>query len=397
MTDRERDAAMERLLREAMAGVERPAASECLDAETLAAWMDATLSARERSFAEAHASRCGRCRAVLAAMTRSLPASPEPAPSFLRRWLFVLGPAAATAAAVTLWFAVSPSPLETPQSSTAMSDAPAPSVPPPPLDSPQTRIGPVATQAAPAEARAKDAGTAAEKKVAADGSRLSDARREQENLAKEAARQTERDSLSKPVAPPAVTAAAPPNATPIPAAPAAPPVLGQQGGAAGGVAAGAPMQSDQRFRAGVDDLQRADAAGRAGARAANEVYGYTNVGRGAEIIAPGSLVRWRVVAGRTIQQSVDGGRIWATQYVADERVVLIAGAAATTDDAWFVGAGGAVFHTADGLTWQRVAFPEPVNLVAVTVDGVRSATVTAADKRVFVTSDGGRSWSARQH
>src|SRR5207249_5778261 len=45
-------------------------ASGCIDTETLAAWSDGALSARERAAAESHASSCLRCQALLAAMAQ---------------------------------------------------------------------------------------------------------------------------------------------------------------------------------------------------------------------------------------------------------------------------------------------------------------------------------------
>jgi photosystem II stability/assembly factor-like uncharacterized protein len=46
----------------------------------------------------------------------------------------------------------------------------------------------------------------------------------------------------------------------------------------------------------------------------------------------------------------------------------------------------------DGRTWQRVAFPESVDLVSIRASDGVNATVTAADGRTFTTTDGGRTW-----
>ena len=43
----------------------------CLDAETLAAWADGSLNAKELAAAEIHASNCARCMALLAAIERT--------------------------------------------------------------------------------------------------------------------------------------------------------------------------------------------------------------------------------------------------------------------------------------------------------------------------------------
>lgn len=79
----------------------------CLDAETLAAWVDGGLPAVERAAAEAHAADCARCQALLAAMIRTAPESAaveswwRKAPTL--RWL---APLTAAAAAALLWVAV---------------------------------------------------------------------------------------------------------------------------------------------------------------------------------------------------------------------------------------------------------------------------------------------------
>ena len=44
-----------------------------LDAETVAAWMDGGLDATSLATAEAHASNCERCQALLATVAKTLP------------------------------------------------------------------------------------------------------------------------------------------------------------------------------------------------------------------------------------------------------------------------------------------------------------------------------------
>ena len=79
----------------------------CLDAETLAAWVDGGLPAVERAAAEAHAADCARCQALLAAMIRT-----EPENAAVESWwrkvpsLRWLAPLTAAAAAALLWVAV---------------------------------------------------------------------------------------------------------------------------------------------------------------------------------------------------------------------------------------------------------------------------------------------------
>jgi photosystem II stability/assembly factor-like uncharacterized protein len=60
---------------------------------------------------------------------------------------------------------------------------------------------------------------------------------------------------------------------------------------------------------------------------------------------------------------------------------------------WLVGRAGTVLLSTDGRSWQRLAFPEAVNLVSVTATDTKTATVTASDGRRFSTTDGGVTWA----
>jgi photosystem II stability/assembly factor-like uncharacterized protein len=103
------------------------------------------------------------------------------------------------------------------------------------------------------------------------------------------------------------------------------------------------------------------------------------------------------VDGGVVQQSIDGGATWATQYTLDAGTALVAGAAPSSSICWFVGDAGAVFVTADGRAWRRAPFPEATHLIAVTATDARNAEVVTADKRVFVTTDGGQRWVLRRN
>ena len=60
---------------------------------------------------------------------------------------------------------------------------------------------------------------------------------------------------------------------------------------------------------------------------------------------------------------------------------------------WLVGRAGAIRLTMDGVRFQRVPFPESVDLVGVRATSATSASVTAADGREFRTDDQGATWS----
>jgi hypothetical protein len=85
---------------------------DCLDAETLAAWMDGALDRPAVAAAEAHVSDCARCQALVATFAKTEPVvtGPEargiPARSTWSLWRWWLAPLAAGAAAVTLWTVV---------------------------------------------------------------------------------------------------------------------------------------------------------------------------------------------------------------------------------------------------------------------------------------------------
>ena len=71
-TDSDRDRTVEHLLRQSMkARAGSAPRGPCLEAETLAAWADEALAGEELAAAEAHASDCTRCQAMLAAIART--------------------------------------------------------------------------------------------------------------------------------------------------------------------------------------------------------------------------------------------------------------------------------------------------------------------------------------
>jgi hypothetical protein len=131
-----------------------------------------------------------------------------------------------------------------------------------------------------------------------------------------------------------------------------------------------------------------------------------------DVASPDTLVRWRVSAGRIVQHSRDGGINWVNQHRitdqesrryldalsrsnAEESPILTAGIAPSTTVVWLVGRSGFVLLATDGKTWHRVKFPETVDLIGVSATDARTATVTSADGRTFSTANGGASWAVR--
>lgn len=105
--DHDRDRALDQALKATLGrGADAPITPACLDAETLAAWMDGGLDAQSVAMAEAHASNCARCQALLGTLARATPAVTASGASPVRLWRWWLAPLAAGAAAVTLWMVV---------------------------------------------------------------------------------------------------------------------------------------------------------------------------------------------------------------------------------------------------------------------------------------------------
>jgi hypothetical protein len=315
--------------------------------------------------------------------------------------LMMLGPAVAAATAVALWVAVDRPVREqvvleqekAPQSAVATNEpAPRSSAPAPPADAQkklddefraqQQRRAPVENAAA---AR-KQTSTLEERPAAALPSSRPATTPETPRAMAETVQGVAGGRLAEPP-PPA------PVQSPVP--PPAPPQQTGQTPAAPRQAAQArddqPQQLDRLTSA--DKRARDGAAGRGAGREADLFYDRNERAGSFQASSPDASIRWRVVAGRVVQHSLDAGANWTTQYSADETVSLTAGAAPSTSVCWLVGRSGTVLRTTDARTWQRVKFPESVDLIAITSTDARNAIVTTADRRTFATSDGGQTWT----
>lgn len=103
----EHDRALDQALKAALGrGDDAPITPDCLDAETLAAWLDGGLDAQSVAMAEAHAANCARCQALIGTLARATPEVAASSASPVRLWRWWLAPLAAGAAAVTLWMVV---------------------------------------------------------------------------------------------------------------------------------------------------------------------------------------------------------------------------------------------------------------------------------------------------
>jgi hypothetical protein len=394
--------------------------SACLDTETLAAWADGTLSRKLRAAAESHVADCGRCQALLAAMARSEPAAPaswrtrvaqsgiqsaiqsairpsarsgrpEPVegrnPQSAMPWLLLPLTAAVVAVA---WLNVTTLRRGAPTSGTSAPAAPlavasTPSAPPERSDPAglAARTGAQVDQFA----RAEPSPPARESQSFASNARRRDAADPRARAGTVEQRQqtsppTNRDARNESaVAPP--PAASPIATPPPPPAPIAEP----------NAAPSAPAAEPSVFRRGVPpsgSAAAADVAGFGPARA--PALAMKMAATPSPIVSPDVNTQWRIVPNGGVERSTDRGATWQQQSTG-VTVTLSAGVAPSSKVCWLVGPAGIVVRSTDGGTWQRVAFPEAIDLASIRATDDMHAVVTAADGRTFTTADGGRTWT----
>jgi hypothetical protein len=351
----DRDATVDRLLAGAMPrGSE--ATAECLDADTLAAWADNALNARELAAAEAHAADCARCQAMLAAMVKTAPAAPAAAtapwwmPSL--RWLV---PLTAAAAAVLVWTIVPP--RDGPANVRQVSQSAESIAQPPPLAQPPSLAEP------PSPAPARDAVTPSS--AAAVNERT---RREQQAPAEAKDLEVDKKNAMADLSRQKTDANAVLDAP----------------------ARGADVRLEKR-QAAAEVAAAAPPAAPASAPAAKTFsFGAPET----VIVSSNPASRWRILPGGAVQRSSDGGATWQTQSTGVTET-LSRGSSPSPSVCWLVGPKGIVLRSTDGRSWTRVPFPEVVDLAAIQATDDQTATVTTADGRQFVTEDGGRTWTRK--
>jgi hypothetical protein len=360
---RDRDESVERWLRQSLQTPRNASVTEsCLDAETVAAWVDGGLSGAALEMAQSHVADCARCQALVGTVARLNSVVPLAEPAHAsRRWLAWVVPLTAAAAAIALWVAVPRDNLgkfdsgdRAPKATEAQRQTDETKVQEPALlDGPLQAPSRAKTEQESRPTNSSDAAKDAANSDAASGNQIG----AQPELRRDATR-FEADRLEKQPGPesavaPSASAAPAPAASP---ADAAPPALAEKSAIAARSAA----------RAQTADI---------------------------EIVSPDPSVRWRI-AGPVVERSTNGGARWeaAPTGVASP---LTAGAAPSVSVCWLVGRGGVVLLSTDGRNWRRLAFPETTDLSAVQATDARAASVSTADGRTFSTTDGGVTWVRR--
>lgn len=381
----ERDKAVEALLRAKTSRADGPL---CLEPDVLAAWVDGGLTAPEVEQIEAHVADCSRCQALVATFVRAAQpddlraASEERRPWWKRGWgLGLLVPLTAGVAAIAIYVA-QPAYRNPTATLTAPSQKEADASPK--LQAPAAETSPQANEKRKAAAAAApealrdqaktEANIPARPREPAEGRlkrdeqerALSDTRSRSDEASKDASA-AQGGSVTSNIAPVAAPAAAPPPPATV----------------AGASAQPAPARQNARA---VDAARPSDASLRS--------FAQSDAGT-RDIVSPNPTVRWRVGAAGSIQYSTTGGSSWQP-LASGVAVDLTAGASPSASVCWVVGRSGTVLLTTNGIRWQRVAFPETLDLTAVEAADARSAKVTAVTGRSFRTVDGGATWTTVQ-
>jgi len=365
-TPRDREQVLEHWLKQS-GGARSAPTPECLDAETAGAWADGRLGGAALAEAQLHAADCARCQALMATLLRTTPQQVAAALAPQRRWLVWAMPMAAAAVLVIGAFVWTNAPVPPrPVNQIDVGPMPPPEGAPPRRDT--RRSTPPANRSTGAAKRLADSGPG-------DKPRASAAEPGRENRLKEAPGAPAARADSAPASSNEERqAAAPPSFS---SAQAAPP---------------APEPASAGSAATAKDSSAVQAEARRESNAADRLLTRPTAppGSSIQVLSPNRAVQWRIT-GDLVEHTTDGGSTWTT---AGALGSITSGSAPSAQVCWLAGRGGLVVRTTDGINWSRIPFPETVDLVAVGAVSAQTATVTAADGRVFATANGGQYWLA---
>jgi len=353
----------------------------CVDASALAAWADGTMAGAARTAFESHAADCARCQALMAAMARSEPPLEIHAAWWRRSPFSWLMPLAAAAAAVVIVVDLARVERQAPP---ATAQVPAASAVAPPAAI--TGAAPAPSAAPPVIARAPVAGPADSRRARAIGNASTRLPGGGPPVADKPGHLA--DKVERRASPPP-----PPVAAPAPSVP--PPAAAREFAAA--PAAGQPPGMTAAKDSTAAPLPAAAAAAQPRAEGASALLAARSAKPAGQapmlITSPDRESLWRI-AGGAIEYSADGGRTWQPPSSVLTAPIRAAAAPAARV-CWLVGERGLVLRTTDGRTWVRIASPEQADLAVVQAIDEAHATVTTASGSIYVTNDGGKTWSRR--
>jgi len=397
---------LDAILRRAMRSQPGPATPECADAESLAAYSDRSLSARERDRLETHFADCARCQLLLADIARAdesarLAKSAVEVPWY-RRWRVAI-PALAAAAAVLVFISIRrPANVAPPTDqivAMAQHEAPAEN-----LAAKLPAPVPAAAPSAPASvAAAAPSNEIAMNELKAEAAPRAQAMHPGASRALKGGVEALGVGGLMARGAPAAKVEAPATTTPESAAE---PASSADSVSRGAVVAAAPPAAATNTRAfgslatGSSGLVSATRGGGAVGAGAGAVAGAAVAASPSyapasatlvTVSAPDQSVSW--IAGKKgmiLRRDADGSTHPQQSGASTD---LIAGAAPSATVCWIVGRSGTIVRTTDGGEhWTLILAPTADNLTAVTANDANDATVTTAGGRSFATSDGGASW-----
>ena len=392
----DRNGAFDRLLKSAQPDRSAGPAGACLDADTVAAWAENSLTSAERAAAEHHAADCARCQALLAAMARTGPVeSPQRS-----RWVPALvrwGLPLTAAAAVALWVAVDRGIVEPGSSERAQEPSATAALPPasPRVQAPQAETRGTTEPRAAESSREREAGTARNAQVGAPDLM---ARKEVPTPAREplddrrapappTAGAPLRDAAAESASPVAAPAAAPVDAQ-LPSVPPLPPERPQE------VAKQLPPSSQSPAqeipRGALAETVTTTTAERASAGARGIVARRQAPVAWIDVTSPDPLIRWRFSPQGQVERSIDGGVTW-TRESFGRAPALSTGVAPSPSVCWLAGRDGVVLRFTSATGWQRVPLPVPADIVTIEATDAMHATVTFPGGRA-TTDNGGKTW-----
>jgi hypothetical protein len=364
--------------------------SSCLDAETVAAWIDGGLIGAEQRAAEAHAATCARCQALLATVVRSEPVAAtavEAGPAVPtvwgpRKWV-PIGVAAGMAAAVIALAIWIPDHRNARQLQSIVAsqpeEQPATPVQPPavaPTQPSDERVAPPASKPQPRAA-------AESLKTAPAQSAPAPAAMPLPSSPRPAAVLRQREEVVTPDT--VIVEFASPEVTPLDVQSNVGQAQGRGAGTGTGTGVG-PAAAGAGF--GLSGGGGRGSAGRAtpDQSAASSTQDVT--------VRTVASIQWRIHASGTVERSINGAG-WEPVLLDPPGLRISNGTAPLPQVCWLVGSQGVVLLTTDGRLFSRLQFPETVDLASVRATNARVATVVATDGRRFSTTDAGRTWTVQ--